>query len=99
MWRIVVNAAHSARRRPVLRENVGTAWDDASPTTQDDPEIAAALVALPERQRVVLFLRYYADLDYARIADVVGIESGTVAATLSAAKQALRVLITEGAKT
>ena len=39
---------------------------------------------------VALFLRYYADLDYASIAAALGIKPGTVAATLSAAHAALR---------
>jgi RNA polymerase sigma factor (sigma-70 family) len=45
---------------------------------------------LPERQRLALFLRYYADLDYAAIADVLGIRPRTVAATLNAAHTRLR---------
>jgi RNA polymerase sigma-70 factor (ECF subfamily) len=97
LWRIVVNAAHSARRTAVLRERRATVWHDGS-FAEEDPELAAALAALPERQRIVLFLRFYADLDYARIAEVLDIESGTVASTLSAAKRALRVLLTEEAK-
>jgi RNA polymerase sigma factor (sigma-70 family) len=51
--------------------------------------------ALPERQRLVVFLRYYADLDYRSIAVVLGIEVGTVSATLSAAHTALRRLMKE----
>ena len=38
------------------------------------------IAGLPERQRLVLFLRHYADLDYDTIAQVAGIERGTVAA-------------------
>jgi RNA polymerase sigma-B factor len=53
-------------------------------------EVRALIGALPERQRLALFLRYYADLDYAAIAAVLGIKPGTVAATLSAAYAALR---------
>jgi DNA-directed RNA polymerase specialized sigma24 family protein len=45
---------------------------------------------LPERQRLVVFLRCYADLEYRQIAEVVGIETGTVSATFSAAHAALR---------
>jgi hypothetical protein len=41
------------------------------------------IAALPDRQREVLFLRYYADLDYRTVADVLGIAVGTVSATLS----------------
>ncbi len=50
----------------------------------------ALLVELPVRQRETIFLRYYAGLDYAAIGDVLGISSGTVGATLSAAHHALR---------
>ena len=48
------------------------------------------LAELPERQRLVVFLRYFADLEHARIAEALGIRPGTVAATLNAAHAALR---------
>jgi DNA-directed RNA polymerase specialized sigma24 family protein len=47
------------------------------------------LRALPERQRVAVFLRYWADLDRS-FAEVLEIEVGTVSATLNAAHQSLR---------
>ena len=53
------------------------------------------LGALPERERVVVFLRYFADLDYAAIADILGIRIGTVSATLHAAHHALRRALDE----
>jgi RNA polymerase sigma factor (sigma-70 family) len=57
----------------------------------DDVQPVRRLVAaLPERQRLALFLRYYADLDYASIAAVLDIEVGTVSATLSRAHATLR---------
>jgi DNA-directed RNA polymerase specialized sigma24 family protein len=48
------------------------------------------IAVLPERQRLAVFLRYYADLDYGGIAAVLGVEVGTVSATLNAAHSALR---------
>jgi len=48
------------------------------------------IAMLPERQRLVVFLRYYADLDYRGIAAALGVEVGTISATLSAAHTALR---------
>jgi RNA polymerase sigma factor (sigma-70 family) len=45
---------------------------------------------LTDRQRLIVFLHYYADLDYRRIAQILGISEGTVGATLSAARSALR---------
>ena len=43
----------------------------------------------------MLFLRYYADLDYAVIADALDISPGTVGATLAAARQTLRNALTK----
>jgi RNA polymerase sigma factor (sigma-70 family) len=60
-----------------------------------DHDVRFLLASLPERQRLVLFLRYYADLDYRSIAEAVGIESGTVAATLNQARATLRRMLTE----
>jgi DNA-directed RNA polymerase specialized sigma24 family protein len=43
----------------------------------------------------VLFLRYYADLDYDAIAEALGISPGTVGATLHAAHKAMRERLKE----
>ena len=57
--------------------------------------VRAALAALPERQRLALFLRYYADLDYAGIAEALGVSRGTVSATLHAAHSNMQTQLTE----
>lgn len=87
VWRIVVNAARdSARRR---RRKLET----TPPLEARADELGLPLELLTERQREVLFLHYYADLDYTTIADVLAISSGTVGATLNQARQGLRGLI------
>lgn len=53
------------------------------------------IARLPERQRLTVFLRYYADLDYRTIAEVLEVELGTVSAALAAAHAALRRSILE----
>ncbi len=92
VWRLVVNAALAVRRRRVAKrevpEAVEVAGSNGSPT--DEAGVRAWVAALPERQRLVVYLRYYADLDYRAIAEVLGVEVGTVSATLSSAHQALR---------
>jgi RNA polymerase sigma factor (sigma-70 family) len=95
VWRIVVNEARRIARQPqaVPLERVAVAAANGQP--EDRPGVAAWIAALPERQREALFLRYYADLDYRTIADVLGVEVGTVSATLSAAHQALRKKLEE----
>jgi RNA polymerase sigma-70 factor (ECF subfamily) len=87
VWKIVVNAALAAVRRP-LDERVPEL--PAPPPAEDAAGIRTWVAALPDRQRLVVFLRYYADLDYRSIARALDIEVGTVSATLSAAHTALR---------
>jgi RNA polymerase sigma-70 factor (ECF subfamily) len=87
VWRMVVNAARKAQRpRPEL--SVAPSANGAFPTEPGD--LRAAIEALPERQRAVLFLRYFADLDYRAIATALDVTPGTVGSTLNAAHAALR---------
>ncbi|MDX6479835.1 MAG: hypothetical protein QOG85_345 [Gaiellaceae bacterium] len=89
VWRIVVNAARDAGRRR------RRSFDAPLPVEARADELGLPLELLSERQREVLFLHYYADLDYATIAQALGISSGTVGATLSAARQTLREALTK----
>jgi len=88
LWRIVLNAARTDARRdiplPAQVEPVST-----NGGYESDARLRLALANLPERQRTAVFLRYYADLDYAAIAEALGISPGTVAATLNAAHATL----------
>jgi RNA polymerase sigma factor (sigma-70 family) len=90
VWRIVVRTAREmVRRAPRAVGEVGLALDDAA-----SPELAAAVRSLAPRRRLVVFLRYYADLSYADIADVTGMATGTVSATLAQARAALLEALT-----
>jgi len=55
-----------------------------------DPRIMAALLRLPARQRQVVALRLFLDLDTGRAAEVLGIAPSTVKAHLARALSALR---------
>lgn len=55
-----------------------------------DPQIKAALMRLPARQRQVVALRLVLDLDTARTAEVLGITPNTVMAHMARALAALR---------
>jgi len=55
-----------------------------------NPRIMAALLRLPARQRQVVALRLFLDLDTDRTAQVLGIAPGTVQAHLGRAVAALR---------
>lgn len=98
VWRTVVNTARNARRD---RSSAHLMLEEAAAEVESangrpaDPQVRALVAALPERQRLVLFLRYYADLDYRQIAEALAIETGTVGATLSHAHAAIRRALEE----
>jgi RNA polymerase sigma-70 factor (ECF subfamily) len=100
LWRIVVNATRSRRRSaepaaaqlPAEPPAIELANGHAEGGTD---RVRAAIALLSERQRLVLFLHYYADLDYAAIGEALDIASGTVGATLNSARTALRRLLEE----
>lgn len=94
IWRVVVRCA----RRAAQERAIGGLPDELRVSENGGPsgEFAAlrtAIAVLPERQRLVVFLRYYADLDYAQIAHVLGVKVGTVSASLHAAHRSLRATL------
>jgi len=86
VWRIAFRAALNARRNGG-RELTLDEIVEAAPVPRDerDPELAEAVRQLAPRRRLVVYLRYFADLPYAEIASLLDISEGTVAATLSQA--------------
>ena len=87
LWRMVVNAAKKRVGRVGHIE--GGEPSAAHENGFGDP-VRSLVASLPERQRLTLFLRYYADLDYESIAVALDVTSGTVGATLNAAHASLR---------
>jgi RNA polymerase sigma factor (sigma-70 family) len=99
IWRAVVNTAlnrlRTDRRQAERRSAQRTSIDDRRLDDPRDAGVLAELARLPQRQRLVVFLRYYADLDYTAIGAALGISPGTVASTLNSAHTALRRLLDE----
>ncbi|MFL5931256.1 MAG: RNA polymerase sigma factor [Gaiellaceae bacterium] len=103
VWRIALRVAFDRRRRgseaTLELADVLEQLDPQLIEADRDQELSYALRRLPPRKRLVVFLRYFADLSYAEIAEVAGIAEGTVAATLSQARAALmEQLSMEGAQ-
>jgi RNA polymerase sigma-70 factor (ECF subfamily) len=97
VWRIVLNAARAARPRAEIEQPT----EESRAADVDDPDphgVHAWVSRLPERERLVVFLRYFADLDYRGIAGALGIEVGTVSATLHSAHASLRRSLEEAAR-
>jgi RNA polymerase sigma-70 factor (ECF subfamily) len=97
VWRIVLRTALEQRRpgEEVPLDEI----DPAFVEPERDFALAAAVQSLPPRRRLIVFLRYFADLPYQTIAEVLEIDEGTVAATLAQARQALALILDqEGAR-
>jgi RNA polymerase sigma-70 factor (sigma-E family) len=85
----VLNGCRSVHRRaavarkhaPQLAGSAGAAEPDAGLAADDRAELAVALRLLPRRQREVLVLRYYLDLDVAEIAGTLRIAPSAVRST------------------
>jgi len=94
--RILVNTLHDARAR---RWNGERPTDDLPDTPGSTPDWAAgiavrrALASLPERDREVLVLRYYADLSERDAAAALGVALGTVKSRTARALKALAPLV------
>jgi RNA polymerase sigma-70 factor (sigma-E family) len=81
-------AAVARKHAPELAEPHGPGADIAA-AADDRSEVVAALGLLPRRQREVLVLRYYLDLDVAEIAATLRITPSTVRSTATRGLAAL----------
>ena len=96
VWRAVVNAAKMQVRSGGVSEPVTDVQAPAqNGRAEDEGAFDVWLAALPEGQRLAVFLRYYADLDYRTIASVLDVSDGTVGATLNTALGSLRRALEE----
>jgi RNA polymerase sigma factor (sigma-70 family) len=92
LYRAVVNEATTwrsrAERRPVLEARAAGTGVWELPTLR--PDVAVAVAALSVRQKAVVVLTYWADLDVATVADRLGISEGAVRSHLARARARLR---------
>jgi RNA polymerase sigma-70 factor (ECF subfamily) len=111
-WLLAVGARHCIdrlRRRALEKRLFDDADPDAGGASAPGPsplqgllreesrrELAAALDDLDPRYRAPLVLRYYAEFDYAEIADLIGVTPNQVATLLFRAKRRLRERMTGG---
>ena len=96
--RMIVNAHVSAWRRTRRRElpvaelplEVSTQGPDAGLGSDEQRRLWLACQALPVSQRTAVVLRYYEQLEYAEIAEHLGVREGTVRSQVSRALTVLR---------
>jgi RNA polymerase sigma-70 factor (ECF subfamily) len=95
LYRVATNAALDEGRRKARRPRPvdPPAEAVAAPSPEDAVgarlDVDTALGALPEEFRVAVILRDLCDLDYAEIADVLGVPAGTVRSRIARGRAAL----------
>jgi RNA polymerase sigma factor (sigma-70 family) len=96
LQRICVDEHRWHRRARALGERLrilGAGQVQAAPT--EDSGIWSVVEQLPERQRLAIYLRYRADLAYADIAVVLGIEPASARSHVSRGLESLRTHLVE----
>lgn len=96
----VINRSRSVIRRRVVADRNAPCPAPDMPSAEhgalallERSAVIAALRSLPERQREVVVLRYYADLSEAQIAQTMGISCGAVKSHASRALATLRTVL------
>jgi RNA polymerase sigma-70 factor (ECF subfamily) len=98
LYRVVVNTCNSKLRREIPHRNRRRPDDDLDYVAMiEDPiarvtlshDVMTALKDLPTHLRIVVVLRYYADLSEHDIATVIGRQPGTVKSRLNEARRRL----------
>lgn len=98
LYRVVVNSCNSKLRQEIpFRDHRSAAADlSAVPSVVDDPgqvaesqDLIRAIADLPTHLRIVVVLRYYADLGEREIATAIGRRQGTVKSRLHEARRLL----------
>ena len=104
LYRLTTNAAIDVMRREKRHQTIGdgemieVADESDSPQetverTEQQEAVQKALATWSEEYREVLLLRYMEELDYAEIAEVLKLPSGTVKSRINRAKAALKTAL------
>lgn len=89
VYRVAFNVLRRRQRRAALEARLlaRTPPPTASPSATIEPELWAAIAALPPRQRAVIGLRIVLDLSQSDTAQMLGVSEGTVSSTLVTARR------------
>jgi RNA polymerase sigma-70 factor (ECF subfamily) len=103
LYKVASNHCWDTLRRRRIRQDLETGDVDALPLEHPDPgqlerlqaehtskEVRTRLARLPDRARMALVLRYFADMSYEEIADTLGVRRAFVGVLLLRARHQLR---------
>jgi RNA polymerase sigma-70 factor, ECF subfamily len=103
LYKVASNHCWDTLRRRRIRQDLETGDLETLPLAHPDPgqlerlqrehtgkEVRAGLARLPDRARMALVLRYFADMSYEEIADTLGVRRAFVGVLLLRARHQLR---------
>ncbi len=94
LYRTVVNQARQWARARSRRQRREALWAVRESVAEEPltphPEVWDSVIRLSERQRAVVFLTYWSDLDGRAVAELLGISEGSVRQHLARARKQLR---------
>lgn len=109
LYKVASNHCWDLLRRRRIRQDLETGDLETLPLEHPDPnqleqlqaqhsgkEVRAGLEKLPDRARMALVLRYYAEMSYEEIADTLGVRRPFVGVLLLRARHQLREALSEG---
>ncbi len=109
LYKVASNHCWDTLRRRRIRQDLETGDLDTLPLEHPDPgqleqlqaehtskEVRTGLAKLPDRARMALVLRYYADMSYEEIADTLGVRRQFVGVLLLRARHQLRDALSGG---
>ena len=107
LYKVASNYCWDMLRRRKIRQDLETGDVETLPLEHPDPgqlerlqtehvgkEVRAGLAKLPDRARMALVLRYFADMSYDEIADTLGVRRAFVGVLLLRARHQLRDALT-----
>jgi RNA polymerase sigma-70 factor, ECF subfamily len=109
LYRVASNHCWDTLRRRRIRQDLETGDLETLPLEHPDPdqleklqiehtskEVRNGLAKLPDRARMALVLRYYADMSYEEIAETLGVRRAFVGVLLLRARHQLRDALEQG---
>jgi RNA polymerase sigma-70 factor, ECF subfamily len=109
LYKVASNHCWDTLRRRRIRQDLETGDLETLPLEHPDPgqlerlqlehtgkEVRTGLAKLPDRARMALVLRYYADMSYDEIADTLGVRRAFVGVLLLRARHQLREALSAG---
>jgi RNA polymerase sigma-70 factor, ECF subfamily len=111
LYKVAGNHCWDTLRRRRIRQNLETGDVETMPLEHPDPgqlerlideragkEVRAGLARLPERARMALALRYFAEMSYDEIAETLGVRREFVGVLLLRARHQLRAVLAGGGR-